>query len=866
MLGLAVLCWSLAARAGEAPALEADIAKLPAKSEAQANAVLERILARAPASIVQLTRMLRAPGEGDDSKVRYAIHGLANYVQRPGAEKERKLFATTLSRQLASDLAPPVKGFLIRQLQLAGGRETIPAIARWLTDELLCEYAAQALLAMGDKAVVAAFREALPKARGACRLTIIQDLGVLGAARGLPAVHEALRDEDREVRLAAAFALANSADREAVDALLEAERSVESRYERSQTTDALLLLARTLGEAGQGRAAERICRHLMQTRTEPGDIHVRCAALLALANATGAEAMDDVLAAMGSDDADYRAAGIAAAIAMPGQKATQQWVQRMKQASAPRRAAILDLLARRGDSSAVPAVLDAMEDPDPAVRRAAYEAILRVGDERAVKPLVAALGSESKEQQRAARTALKRLAGEAVTAAIAERLAGASAPVRAALLDVLAARGARAYFARIRSYADSQEPAVRAAAFSALGRLADASQLPALVELLVEADGAAVRRAAQQALAAACSRVPDQERAAAVLADAMAGAPPPARAGLVSVLGGLDAARALGAIRAALDDPDGGVKDAAIRALAHWPDDRPAEDLLRIARSADQLTHHALALQGYIRMIKLRDDHPVGERLEMCRTALEAARRPEEKRQALSAVADVPDPKALEMAQSYLSQPPLRDEAAISAITIARAISSGEPGAAREAIRRAVAASDSPEVRKQAQEAREFIERNEGYITIWLVSGPYKGKSTQDAHPPETPGAKGVAWKQVAATGQQPGFLDLNEVVGRHENSSAYLKAQVWSPREQKARLEVGSDDGVKVWLDGQVVLDRDVARSFTLDEDRVAVTLKEGWNALRLQVTQGGGDWSVAVRLRAPDGSGLEGIRIRAR
>jgi hypothetical protein len=31
------------------------------------------------------------------------------------------------------------------------------------------------------------------------------------------------------------------------------------------------------------------------------------------------------------------------------------------------------------------------------------------------------------------------------------------------------------------------------------------------------------------------------------------------------------------------------------------------------------------------------------------------------------------------------------------------------------------------------------------------------------------------------------------------------------------------------------------------------------------LKVTQGGGDWSAAVRVRAADGSKLEGLRIRA-
>jgi len=117
----------------------------------------------------------------------------------------------------------------------------------------------------------------------------------------------------------------------------------------------------------------------------------------------------------------------------------------------------------------------------------------------------------------------------------------------------------------------------------------------------------------------------------------------------------------------------------------------------------------------------------------------------------------------------------------------------------------------------------------------------------------------------VTATGQQPGFVDLARVLGNPGNCAAFLKAQVWAPRDLEARLELGSDDGVKVWLNGQVVHDKDVPRSFRLNEDKVPVKLKKGWNELLVKIVQGGGDWSGAVRIRAADGARLEGLRLKA-
>jgi hypothetical protein len=94
------------------------------------------------------------------------------------------------------------------------------------------------------------------------------------------------------------------------------------------------------------------------------------------------------------------------------------------------------------------------------------------------------------------------------------------------------------------------------------------------------------------------------------------------------------------------------------------------------------------------------------------------------------------------------------------------------------------------------------------------------------------------------------------------ENCVAYLRTHVWSPRDQEATLEFGSDDGAKVWLDGALVLNVAQPRSFTEAENKAKVTLKQGWNPLLVKVWNGGKWWSAAARFRAPDGSRLEGLR----
>ena len=63
--------------------------------------------------------------------------------------------------------------------------------------------------------------------------------------------------------------------------------------------------------------------------------------------------------------------------------------------------------------------------------------------------------------------------------------------------------------------------------------------------------------------------------------------------------------------------------------------------------------------------------------------------------------------------------------------------------------------------------------------------------------------------------------------------------------------LELYSDDGVKAWLNGQLVHANNVTRKIPSRPDAVEVTLKKGANTLLLKVTQNTGPWGALVRMR---------------
>jgi HEAT repeat protein len=88
-------------------------------------------------------------------------------------------------------------------------------------------------------------------------VTIIQNLGAAGDKQSASALKELLADENQDVRLAAAGALARLGDATAAAALLKA-REQEKGLARAQLSDACLELAQRLEAAGDKEAAQRI--------------------------------------------------------------------------------------------------------------------------------------------------------------------------------------------------------------------------------------------------------------------------------------------------------------------------------------------------------------------------------------------------------------------------------------------------------------------------------------------------------------------------------------------------------------------------------------------------------------------------------
>ena len=105
-------------------------------------------------------------------------------------------------------------------------------------------------------------------------------------------------------------------------------------------------------------------------------------------------------------------------------------------------------------------------------------------------------------------------------------------------------------------------------------------------------------------------------------------------------------------------------------------------------------------------------------------------------------------------------------------------------------------------------------------------------------------------------------IFDLTEIMGG-DNKVTYLRADMWSDKDQELRLELGSDDAIKAWINNELVHKNFALRGPAPAQDNTKVSLHQGKNALLLKIVNGGGGSGACAQLVNTDGSAAQGLRF---
>lgn len=105
------------------------------------------------------------------------------------------------------------------------------------------------------------------------------------------------------------------------------------------------------------------------------------------------------------------------------------------------------------------------------------------------------------------------------------------------------------------------------------------------------------------------------------------------------------------------------------------------------------------------------------------------------------------------------------------------------------------------------------------------------------------------------------GYVDLNMLFEPNDYVVAYALNYIYSAADRKVQFRLGSEDGVKVWLNNEEVLSYEAQRSAELDSNIVPVNLKKGWNKILIKVSDTWGSWGFYFRVTDLNGNPVEDL-----
>jgi HEAT repeat protein len=769
-------------------------------------------------------------------------------------DTEEDLIAT-----LQSSASVPQQCEVCRKLRLVGTARSVPALAALLGDERTGHAARYALEGLPAPAAGAALRAALATSSGLAKAGLIDSLGCRRDPQAVPLLVPLLAAADPEIAAAAAAALGNIGGQDAIAGLTRARDHAPPAVQAAVLDGLLRGAERLLGNGDDGGAAA-IYRGLFDTKYP---VWIRTAAWRGLALADAGQRATLVVTALAGTDRPVQVAALKLVRELADPQVVQACLGRWPALPAESQVAVLDAQVKLG-AEAPATVRTASVSPHPAVRVAAWQSLAELSEPSFVPALAQAAARGEPAEREAARATLARLHGPGAREALLACLDPAEAPEKAGLLAALGERGDTAAADVLVRHAGSDSEPVRLAALAALRRLAVADTLVPLLDLAAKSPSAAALKPVLRALSAVCQASPDQAETARRVVESLGRFPAAGRRRVLPLLAVLGTSDALAAAQVATRDSDPDLAKDGVRVLAQWPSAAPAPFLLDLAGTGADATLRALALRGCIGVAGREPD--LAKRLALLRQAGAAARNADEKRQVLGQLGQVATPEALAVALQHLADPDLVNEAAVAAVNIAEMLVAADPALADAAAVKVLAKVAEGRSAERARALRNTPASAASFIREWVVCGPYRQAGATGAEGvfdipfgPENAGAE-VKWQAVPRADQ----IDLLAHFGTQTDCAAYLRTQVIAPADCAGTLLMGSDDGLKAWLNGEVIHRHNVDRGQVVDEDTAPVRLKQGTNELILKITQGGGGWSACARFVGADGKPIPGLLVQ--
>lgn len=452
--------------------------------------------------------------------------------------------------------------------------------------------------------------------------------------------------------------------------------------------DNKILVIQTLGNR-----ADPVTTPALTAAAKSGSKDARIAAVHSLAQIGDASTVKNLASLLDDKDTDIADAALLALASSPDKTADKTIMDMLKSNNTDIQLNALDLIGRRRITNVTGALLKATEDNDESVRSAS---IALLGDLAKAKdfPLLVKLllNASGRLEIRTAERAISNIASREA------KFASGKVKIIKAIYGAVSGKPSGDVTKKLAKIVASGNASVKASN----GNFGDTA--PGIVkQLQVEFSVNGVTRditvpengTAEFAVAV----VPDEliEQLSSAARKASTGQ----KLALLRILRTTNSPKALEAIQTATQDRNTEIAAEAISLLCGWPTPEALAHIMPLTKSSDVKTQ-ILALRGALRLIPLQnvsDD----QKLSSFKRIVPLAKRSEEKKLLVGALAKVPSAGSLAIVTPYLNDNTTKQEAAMAAVTISEKIASKKNAQVDDAMNKVLKATNNKDITDRAK-------------------------------------------------------------------------------------------------------------------------------------------------------------------
>lgn len=122
------------------------------------------------------------------------------------------------------------------------------------------------------------------------------------------------------------------------------------------------------------------------------------------------------------------------------------------------------------------------------------------------------------------------------------------------------------------------------------------------------------------------------------------------------------------------------------------------------------------------------------------------------------------------------------------------------------------------------------------------LSATYEGKNGTVA-----------AWRSIGVVDNERIRFSTFEDPALNNQTTGYLYRRVECTKAVDYPVTMGSDDGLRLWVNGTLLIDADVPRGLNAEAHKLTLHFEPGVNHILVKVTQGGGGWEYQLNTSMP-------------